>query len=140
MLVYLEQQSSENMHWYIQMYKQYVFFRFRFRLFGWLELFYFMFVFYIIDIYIVWREKCLLYYILIIQYKMTQVCRYFLWNHQLQYFYFYGEANVVPLSFKLFSCVWSKGVVYVSHFSINLQKIYFKLCTNGCVLLFWFIS
>ena len=30
-----------------------------------------------------------------IQYKMTQVCRYFLWNHQLQYYYFYGKASVV---------------------------------------------
>ena len=51
---------------------------------------------------------------------MTQVCRYFLWNHQLQYYYFYGEASVVSLSFNLFSCVWSKGKVYVSHFSLSL--------------------
>ena len=60
---------------------------------------------------------------------MTQVCRYFPWNHQLQYYYFYGETNVVSLSFNLFSCVWSKGELYVSHFSLNLQLIYFKLCT-----------
>ena len=83
----------------------------------------------------IWKEICLLFNILIFQYKMTQVCCYFLWNHQLQYYYFYGEANVVSLSFNLFSCVWSKGEVYVSHFSFNLQLMYFKLCINGCVIL-----
>ena len=80
-------------------------------------------------------ENKLLYYILIFQYKMTQVCRYFLWNYQLQYCFYYGEAIVVSLSFNLFSGVWSKGDVYVSHFSFNLQIIYLKLCTNRCVLL-----
>ena len=81
------------------------------------------------------ERKCLLFYMLIFEYKMTRVCCYFHWNHQLQYYYSYGEASVVSFSFNLFLCVWSKGEVYVSHFSFNLQIIYFKLCTNGCILL-----